>query len=113
MAVSTEGIGQVRITVKCNPEMTAGVPCYVDGESFVDICADGSEFVGIVDHVEGSLASVIIRGVVTVSYSGTFPGYGLVSLAGDGLGGVKAYADGEKYTVLSADRTKQTINILL
>lgn len=113
MAIFIDGIGEVSMTLHCDPDFPVGSPCYMDGDNYIEPCTVDAEFFGIVERVEGSLAAVTVRGIAEVPFSGTFPGYGSVSLAADGQGGVHTYADGKKYTVLSADQTKKTIKIFL
>lgn len=113
MAIFIDGIGEVCMTLHCDPEFPVGSPCYMDGDNYIEACAEDADFFGIVERVEDSLAAVIVRGVAEVSYSGTFPGYGLVTLAADGQGGVHVCEEGRKYTVLSADPTKKTLKIFL
>lgn len=113
MAISVNGIGQVRITLQCDPDLPVGCPCYIEEDRYVEACAEGSSFFGIVENVDDIFAAVIIRGITSVPYSGNFPGYGQQKLAADGEGGVKADENGKEYTVISADTTAKTLFILL
>lgn len=113
MAISMDGIGRVCVTMKCDTNMTAGAPCYIDSEYYVKACSEEDVFFGIVDKVDGGLASVVIRGVVTVPYSGNIPGYGPTPLAADGQGGIGQYDDAKEYPILAIDRINHTVTILL
>lgn len=113
MAVSFEGIGQLCLTLKTLGTVQPGDPCFITDNATVAACGEEESFFGIVDRVDEGLASVIVRGIVTIPYSGTAPNLGRDNLAPDGNGGLAQYSDASELTVISVDKVNQTVTILL
>lgn len=99
-----------------------GKPVKASANGTVALCSDGDQFLGIVSAIDAAdkLATVKVRGFVTVPYSGTMPTVGQGTLVADTSGGVKGASDavGKKlYYVVSvapdSPNTTGTIVILL
>lgn len=111
--VSMEGIAQECATFYTAVELSPGVPCKMSAKLAVGRCNDGDDFIGVVTKREGNLCSVIFRGFVTVTFSGTVPNYGFVGLAADGAGGVKVSSTAVKRLIVATDNVNKTLTVLL
>lgn len=96
-------------------EADEGIPVKMTGNATIGKCADGDPFHGVTVKVEEKrkVASVSVRGMVTLSYSGTDPSTGLQQIVGDGTGKVKIGASGPSRLVLAVDATAKTLSMLI
>lgn len=115
MNISFEGIGQQMVTFAANEGTVKAVPVKMIENGKVAACADGDAFIGVTANVASDgAANVIMRGFVDLSYTGTAPNLGLISLAGNGSGGVKTVtANGRQVTCVSVDTVKKTVCIYM
>lgn len=113
MAISYEGAGQLCVTMHKDEDVTVGIPCIVAKNDCVSTADAEDQFVGVVANVNGSLASVIVRGFVTVGYSGPNPNVGICKLLADGNGKVMRSDEGIGYLVTSVDMIAKTVTFLL
>ena len=115
MNISFEGIGQQMVTFAAAPETAKGVPVKMSENGKVAACADGDAFVGVTANVASDgVANVIMSGFVELTYTGTAPGLGLISVAGNGSGGVKTVTDGGRQVIcVSVDTVKKTACIYM
>lgn len=113
MFISFENVGQVCATFYCDGTVAVGAPCSMSRAGTVGACGDEENFVGVVAAVRDNCANVIVRGFVTVPYSGTTPGIGYCLLTGDGAGNIKVCVDGNSYFVATVDTANHTATILL
>lgn len=113
MKISFEGIGQTSLTF-IGSGVKHGEAVKVTGAGTVSPCAAGDDFDGFVTGVNGEYAGVVIRGAVSVPYSGTAPGFGRVALSADGDGGVKAVTTGGvKYLVVDVDSAAERVTFIM
>lgn len=113
MNISYEGIDQVCITMRKKGEIKVGDACSAEGNNTVAISADEQLITGVAAAVRGEYVSVIIRGIVTLPYTGSAPGVGYCPLVGDGNGGVKYLLDGINYHVLEVNTSAHTVTFIL
>ena len=113
MAIFYESIGQECVTLQFTGELAAGEPCTISANDTVKAGADGEKFCGIAAGSRGGLASVIVKGFVTVPYTGTAPACGFARLAAAGSGKVKADNNGREYAVFAVNTTDKTVTFLL
>ena len=113
MTISYEGAGQLCVIMRRDEDVTAGIPCVVTKNDCVSIADAEDQFAGVVANVNGSLASVIVRGFVTVAYSGPNPTAGICKLLADGNGKVMKSDAGRDYLVTCVDMAGKTVTFLL
>lgn len=113
MYISLDEVGQVMATF-ASVSAQAGKVCKMNGGRLVGSCAAGDAFCGVVHHLEDDgAAAVILRGYVTLPYTGTKPAVGYVKLAADSTGGVAASTTGREYLVLDVDEDYGTVGLYL
>lgn len=112
MATAFNSIALECATFHVNGTLTAGEPCKLVADKTVSQCVSGNDFIGVVLHVRGKLATVAIRGFVTVPYS-SMPAVGRTALVGDGSHGVTAGDAGTVRTVVYRDQENKTVTFLL
>ena len=113
MATAFNSIALECATFQVNGTLTAGEPCKIVADRTVSQCASGNDFMGVVLHVRGKVATVAIRGFVTVAYSGTAPAVGSTALVGDGSHGLTTGDAGTVRTVVCRDQDNKTVTFLL
>ena len=113
MAIFYESIAQDCITLKHTGELAAGVPCTISANDTVAASAAGDHFCGVTAGSRGDFVSVIVRGFVTLPYTGTAPACGFSKLAAAGSGKVKADTSGTEYAVFAVDTVNSTVTFLL
>lgn len=113
MFINFDDIGQVCVTFRGDPNTTVGAPCGLSRERTVELAGEGESFIGKVVSIRKQIANVVVKGFVTLPYSGTAPGVGYVSLAGDGAGAITVCDDGRAYLVVDVDTVNKTATILL
>lgn len=113
MAISYEGIGHLCVTMKKSGELRVGDTCSVYGNDAVMLAGNGKIVTGMIAAVNSNYVSVIIRGIVTVPYTGTAPTVGECALCADGNGNVKCSQEGKTYHVLSVSTSKKTVTFIL
>lgn len=79
----------------------------------VAACSAGDLFCGVAEAVRGGYCGVQLGGIAQVSYSGTAPAVGEVSLKADGTGGVCTAEGGRSCLVVAVDKTALTCMIKL
>ena len=100
MNISFEGIGQQGVTFAVSGEVKKGEPVKISANGIVSKCSAGDAFIGAaVNAADGGAVNVIMKGFMTLAYSGTAPALGYAALGADGNGGVKTVATGGR-TVL-------------
>lgn len=116
MKVSFEGIGESVITFYNSESSaaTAGVPVKMSANGEISACADGDRFLGVALDCNEDFAAVQTGGYIEVSYSGTAPAVGYVSLAADGTGKVKAAeSGGGQFLIVEVDTTNKILGLML
>ena len=104
---------ELRVTFAAQEGLTAKTVCKVSANGTVGPCADGDDFCGVADTVRSGLCGVVLRGFVTLPYTGTAPALGYTALAADAAGGVKAAQSGRKHLVAQVDTVKKTVGLFL
>lgn len=108
-----EQIGQVCATFATSGELAPGQVCAICENNTVELCGEECDFCGVVAQSHGDHVSVIVKGFVTVPYTGIAPSIGYEGLAGDGEGNVRACLDVNSYLVTNVDTVNKTVTILL
>ena len=112
MSVSFEGVGQVCATF-LGGGLTEGHVVKMSAAGTVSACTDGDAFCGVTMCCKDDACTVLVRGFVTVKYTGTAPEVGLKALEADGKGGVKTAETGVSCLVADVDTIDKTVTILL
>ncbi len=113
MSISYGGIGHFSVTFP-NSSGIAGMPCCLDSNGKVVPCANGDNFIGIVERVQDGYCGVQIGGFAELPYSGTKPSPGYVKLCANGTGGVKADdTNGIGYWVVQVDSTTSKLTVII
>lgn len=112
MAISFNSIGQVCVTC-FNSGVQIDQPCRISSNSAVATCVDGNAIEGVVVARLNNLATVAVRGFVTLPYSGAAPTVGFCPLAAAGSGKVKKADGARQYLVTSVDTAGKTVTFCL
>ncbi len=112
MLISYESIGQVCVTCY-NSGVQVNQPCKMSTNCSIVACQDTNEIEGVVIASRGSLATVAIKGFVTLPYTGTAPTVGYCSIGATGTGKVKVVDGARKYVVFNVDTNKKTVTFCL
>lgn len=112
MKYSYEGIGSLVVTF---PAGTAseGQVCKIGQQGRADRCAANEDFCGVVLAEENGMAAVQLEGFAAVTYSGTKPTLGYVSLVADGNGRVLRDESGKEYLVAAVNTAEMKAVIKL
>lgn len=113
MSLSYEGFGVNALTFRCSAKINDGAPVKFNKPNYVVTCSDGNEFHGVVIDSDTSYASVQMRGIVTVNYTGTAPTLGYCVLSANGASGVKVSTTGNKYLVVSVNEDLNEVTFLM
>ena len=113
MFICHENEGQLCTTFQFTGEMTVGAPCTMAYSNIIKASDADEAFVGIIASVRGNIASVIMRGLVTVGYSGNMPSIGFTALVADGTGKVKMGESGNTYAIVAVDTNAKTVTFLI
>lgn len=105
---------QVLLFCTTSDTLVEGTAVKLSGKYDVEACDAGDIPLGFVEKLTEDGVAVLVKGIKTVTYTGTAPTVGLNMLAADGTLGVKGVEkDGQKYQVLAVDTTAKLIDILL
>lgn len=112
MSISYESIGQVCITCYCS---SAGVnqACKMSSNHTIISCADDDAIEGVVLAKHSNLATVAVKGFVTLQYTGSAPTVGYCPIASAGLGKVKVADGAREYLVVNVDTAKKYVTFCL
>lgn len=113
MHYSYEQIGTVCATFNCTPEVKVGQVCHMFGNDCVCMADEDSDFDGVVVGRRDLCVAVVVRGFVTVPYSGVAPFVGNTCLRADGTGSVHVASGGKSYLVVSVDTDNMTVTFLM
>lgn len=113
MRYSYEQIGTVCATFSCTPEVRTGQVCQMFGNDCVCMADEDSDFDGVVVGKRDTCVAVVVRGFVTVPYTGVAPYVGNTCLHADGTGCVCVASGGKSYLVVSVDPDNETVTFLL
>lgn len=112
MSISYNSIGQVCITCY-NSGVQVNQPCKMSTNNTVAACQDENAIEGVVVAGNNSLATIAVKGFVTLPYSGNAPTLGFCPLAASGTGKVKKLEGAHEYLVCSVDTSKKTVTFCL
>lgn len=112
LAISYESIGQTCVTCYCSGAQV-NTPSKMSTNNTVTACADGNEIECVPVQIRGNIATVVVKGFVTLPYTGSAPSVGLCSLASSGIGKVKVLEGARKYVVFNVDTLKKTVTFCL
>ncbi len=82
----------------------------------ITISGDGDEIQGVIEVIDGDgQASMKVKGVITIGYTGSAPGVGYVQLTSKGDGTVQVATDGTGllYLCLQDNTTDDEVTIIL
>lgn len=115
MTYSYEGIGQVVATFMAGEPVAEGQIVQISATESVGTCAAGDAFCGKVKVAarDGKSCAVVLRGMVTASYSGNTPNLGWCEMASDGQGGVSYKSGARAYLVVDLDPDAKTVTFML
>lgn len=112
MSISYDSIGQVCVTCY-NSGVQVNQPCKISTNFSIAACQDTDDIAGVVVAARSNLATVAIRGFVTLPYTGTAPTVGYCPIAATGTGKVKMLEGAHEYVVLNVDTNKKTVTFCL
>lgn len=111
--ISYQSIAQECVSFYEESHIPAGQPCKMHAADTVTKALKGEAFIGIVVNSRELLANVVVRGFVTVKYSGDDPTVGMVGLCGGDNGTVAVSETAPTYLVVSVDTKEKTVTFLL
>lgn len=111
MSLSFKGIGETVITF--NGYADVGDIVNIEGNSTVSKALADKDIIGVCVSTNNDIVGVLIKGVVTLKYTGNAPTLGYNSLVTAGSNSVKVSASGIKYLVLDLNTTTKDVTILL
>lgn len=111
--IQYQSIGQQCVTFFADDSIIEGVPCKMSANSTITAANSGDTFFGIVEKIRSDLATVTVRGFVTLAYSGTAPSVGAAYLCADGNGGVSVAASGNSYVIVDVNTTNHLVTFLI
>lgn len=109
---SFNGFNQNFLTFATESLIDVGTPVKMSKNGTVATCDLNDVFVGFIAAASDDAASVQLTGHATVSYSGTAPELGYVSVCADGNGGIEI-GTGRNVIVVSVNSTDNTCEIIL
>lgn len=112
MKAAFEEIGAIRATFAADSG-EKGQVCRMEANGKVCPCADGEQFVGVMEGIRCGCTGVQLHGFAEVDYTGSAPALGYVNLLANGSGGVKTGTAGRAHLVVSVDETAKKIIIEL
>ena len=112
MAISFQYIGQVCITC-FNSGVHVDQPCKISTNCSIAACVDGNPIDGVVVAQSNNLATVAVKGFVTLAYTGSTPTLGFCPLAAAGNGKVKKLEGAHEYLVCNVDTIKKFVTFCL
>lgn len=110
-----DGMGQWAATFACDSTVKEGQMVKLSGNGTVAACGAGEGFCGQASVVgrDQAACSVVLGGMVSVSYTGAAPALGWAGLSGDGAGGVKADEAGHTYRVVDVDEAHTCVTFVM
>lgn len=109
-----KGFETKEVTLYCEDAIAAGSVVTINKGYTVSVPGNDEAFCGLCTGTSGTFASVVLRGIAEIPYSGTAPKVGYAKLSSDGNGNVKVdTANGREYLILSVDTNTKTLEILL
>ena len=112
MAVSFESIGQVCVTCFAS-NVQVNTPCKLSTNNFVTPCVENDAIEGVVVAENANLATVAVKGFVTLTYFGDAPTLGFCPLAANGSGKIKKQEGAREYLVFNVNTAKKTVTFYL
>ena len=110
---SYQSIAQECASFYSDATLREGIPCKMSAANSVDKAAKDEAFIGIVAGQRDTLVNVIVRGFVTVHYSGNAPADGRTGLVAGENSTVAASTTGPVYLVVASDTVNKTVTFLL
>ena len=113
MKLSYQEIGQVCASFWAEPGMRTGDLCKVAGNGTVGACAKNDVFHGVAAMAHNDMAAVVLRGFITVKYTGAAPAVGDCVLSAASASEVQVSETGRHCLVVSVDTENREVSILL
>lgn len=113
MNLSYQDIGQVCAGFRADAGLSADKLCKVTGNGTVGSCAKNDVFCGVAMKVRNGMATVALRGFITVKYAGTAPTPGECKLAAASAFEVQVAETGRSCLVVSVDTANQEVTVLM
>lgn len=108
-----DGFETKEVTLRTSKSVAPGKAVGLSGACTAAITDAGTLFCGVCTHVRGIYASVVMKGFVKASYTGTAPVFGYNKLSCDGSGNVQVDENGRYILVTDIDTAKGTVDIIL
>ncbi len=112
MSISYDSIGQVCVTFQ-NSGAHINQPCRISASNTVSACLDTNNIDGVVVAARSNLVTVVIKGFVTLPYTGSAPQVGYCPIAATGTGKVKMLEGAREYLVVQVDSNKKYVTFCL
>ena len=113
MNLSYQDIGQVCAGFQAAAGLGAGKLCKITDNGTVGSCAKNDVFNGVTMKVRNGMATVALRGFVTVKYAGTAPALGECKLVAASAFEVQVAETGKSCLVVSVDTANQEVTVLM
>lgn len=113
MNVYLNGFDRKEVTFNAGDGVKEGKTVNLLTKTTVGASPLDNNFFGVCALVRNGMASVVLKGYVTVSYTGTAPSLGYNKIASDGAGGIKLSDSGRYIIVADVDAIKGTCGIVL
>ncbi len=113
MSISFQELAQDCVSFESVNGLRSGQLCFVNTNSTVKACTDGSPIHGQAVSVRCGVANVAVRGFVTANYNGTAPTLGFCPLVAYSGQAVKVSEGAKEYLVVSVDTANKTVCFLL
>lgn len=113
MNVHLNGFDRKEVTFNASSASKEGRTVNLLNKSTVGASPVDTNFLGICTSIRNGLASVVLSGYVTVSFTGTAPALGYNKIVSDGTGGIKLSDSGRDILVADVDAVNGTCGIVL
>ena len=107
------GFDRKEVTLNASATAKEGNTVNLLNKSTVGSSPVDTNFIGVCSAIRKGLASVVLRGYVTVSFSGETPSLGYNKIASNGTGGIKLSDSGRDILVADVDLVNDTCGIIL
>ncbi len=113
MNVYLNGFDRKEVTFNAGEGAAEGKTVSFINKTTVGAAAADDNFCGVCALIRNGMASTVLRGYVTVAYSGTAPVLGYNRISADGAGGIRVSENGRHILVADVDTVNNTCGIVL
>ena len=111
--ISNKGFNEGIITLYVDENTAVGTPVSMSDSGVCTASAADDKFVGILVNSRAGVGGVQVKGYACIPYSGTDLELGIVEIAADGEGKIKASVGGRVVTVIGVNTAEKTAEILM